>query len=372
MTLQWLSRMHLLRRWPQQPPLALFLRGLLCFSAVVMLPSCSRSASVFDAIGEEVSSIYEKSRPAIIRVRSEGPELTMAGTGFFIDDKGTVLTAAPILGDNVVASVEVNGNWMSAKILGRDSRSGVAVLQIAQGMTPYLSFGNSSQLKSGLAVMAIGFPRNLPAAPTFGFVSGFDFRYLDRYFPTTHIRASVPIAPGQVGGPLLNTKGEVVGLLVTAIDEGRSVYALPIEAASKIIDDFKKNGMARHGWVGVGVEEVEDNHSGVRAVKISQLFEDTPAYLSGLSLGDVVIKIGNRPISCPADVMDASFFSQVGQETSVTVQRDGKQLVYKFVVQERPSAMPTVAQKHRPLAPPTVLAPQTPNSAPGIQVKATQ
>jgi serine protease Do len=371
MTLQWLSKMRVSRHRPKWPPLASLFRGLLCFG-VALLPGCSRSANVFDAIGEEVNSIYEKSLPSIVRVRSEGPELTMAGTGFFIDDKGTVLTAAPILGDNVVASVDVNGTWLNAKILGRDTRSGVALLQIAQGMTPYLNFGNSAQLKSGLAVMAIGFPRNLPAAPTFGFVSGFDFRYLDRYFPTTHIRANVPIAPGQVGGPLLNTKGDVVGLLVTAIDEGRSVYALPIEAAAKIIADFKKNGVAKHGWVGVGVEVIADSHDGARGVKISQLFEDTPAYLSGLELGDVVTKIGARSISCPADVMDASFFSQVGQETNVTVVRDGKQLVYKFIVQERPSAMPTVAQKHRPQPAPVVVSPQ-PNAAPeGIQVKVTQ
>lgn len=329
------------------------------------------AASVFDAIGQEVNSIFEKTKPAIVRVRSEGDELTMAGTGFFIDDKGTVLTAAPILGENVQASVEVKGEWVSAKILGRDMRSGVALLQIPQGMTPFVTVGNSNSLKSGLAVMSIGYPRNLPAAPNFGFVSGFDFRYLDRYFPTTHVRANIPVAPGQVGGPLLNTRGEVVGLLVTAVDEGRSVYALPIEAAFKIIEDFKKYGMARHGWVGVGVKEVDNSQSGMHAVEISQLFEDTPAAQSGLQKGDVVMKIGERPVTCPADVMNASFFSQVGKETSVTVERGGKMMVYKFVVQERPTAMPTLLQERRNgasmLANPA--APKQP--AGGITVKAT-
>ena len=354
--------------------------GFMCKKAASLLPfllvlavaglevTPLRAASVFDAIGQEVSNIFEKTRPAIVRVRSEGDELTMAGTGFFIDDKGTVLTAAPILGENVTASVEVNGQWVSAKILGRDMRSGVALLQVPQGLTPFLTLGNSGGLKSGLAVMAIGYPRNLPVAPSFGFISGFDFRYLDRYFPTTHIRANLPIAPGQVGGPMLNTKGDVVGLLVTAIDEGRSVYALPIEAAAKVVEDFRKYGTARHGWVGVGVKEVGDGQSGLRAVEITQLFGDTPASQSGLAPGDMVIKIGGRPITCPADVMDASFYSRVGQETNVTVVRDGKTLVYKFVVQERPTAMPTVAQERR--ATPARITPGG-SGGPGIQVKAT-
>ncbi len=340
--------------------------------ALCLLPAIAPAASVFDAIGQEVNAIFEKNRPAIVRVRSEGDELTMAGTGFFLDDKGTVLTASPILGENVMASVEFNGTWMSAKILGRDARSGVALLQIPQGLTPFVTVGSSAPLKTGLAVMAIGYPRNLPVAPTFGFVSGFDFRYLDRYFPTTHIRANVTITPGQVGGPLLNTKGEVVGLMVTAVDEGRGVYALPIEAALKVVADFQKYGMARHGWVGVGVKEIGDSKSGTHGVEISQLFDETPASQSGLARGDTVVKIGDRPISCPADVMDASFFSVVGKETSVTVMRGGKPLVFKFVVQERPTTMPTFLQEHRSNAT-QIASPATPPTKPagqGIPVKA--
>lgn len=362
MTLQWHFNCSLSKK------LTRIVSALLAFAFLGLEASSLSAASVFDAIGQEVNSIFEKSKPAIVRVRSEGDELTMAGTGFFIDDKGTLLTAAPILGENVQASVEVNGIWLNAKILGRDMRSGVALLQVPQGFTPFVTIGNSSSLKSGLAVLSIGYPRNLPVAPSFGFISGFDFRYLDRYFPTTHIRANLPVAPGQVGGPLFNTKGEVVGLLVTAVDEGRSVYALPIEAAFKVIDDFKKYGTARHGWVGVGVKELDNSGSGLRAVEISQLFEDTPASQSGLQKGDRVLRIGDRPITCPADVMNASFFSQVGKETAVTVERGGKTFVYKFVVQERPTAMPTLLQERRSMLTTPAAAPKP---ATGISVKAS-
>ncbi len=306
-------------------------------TACALLPL--RAATVFDSIGQEVTALFEKAKPAIVRVRSEGESLRVAGTGFFIDEKGTVLTAAPILGQSDVVTVEFNGKVFEANVLGRDTRSSVALLKINAGMTPALGMTESNGLKAGSSVVTIGYPLNLPAAPSFGIVAGFDFRYLGRIFPTTHIRANVPIGPGQVGGPLLNTQGQVIGLVVTAVDEGRGVYALPTEAVQKILGDFTHyKGTARHGWVGVGVVETTPgtNISDGTGVKISQLFPGTPAAASGLASGDIVLKIDGREIKKPADVIDASFFCRVGEELPVTVMRGGKQMTYRFRVQERP------------------------------------
>jgi serine protease Do len=336
-------------------------------------PATDSVPNAFDAVGQEVNVLFEKAKTAVVRVRSESDKLTMSGTGFYIDNKGTVLTAAAIISENSVVTVESNGAWHLARVIGRDSRSGVALLQTDIGATPYLTLGKSAELKTGLSVVTVGFPRNLPVAPSYGQISGFDFRYLDKIFPTTHIRASVSVSPGQVGGPLLNSKGEVVGMLVTAIEEGRSVYALPAEAIEKIIGDFRHYGLARHGWVGVGVREVPGAHPGTPAVEISQLFDATPASVSGLASGDVVLKIGTRNITGPSDVMDASFFSNVGEETSVTVMRGGKTMVYKFTVKERPTAIPLIAVEAKPtLSPadpfPYLTQPEEPHP---IQVKDT-
>jgi serine protease Do len=321
----------------------------------------TQPSSAIDSVGREVSSLFEKARASLVRVRCEGDNVTLAGTGFFIDEQGTILTAAAIFPQNSYTTVEINGEWIEAKLLGLDRRSGVALLQVVKGLTPFLIPGKSSELKTGLSVVAMGFPRNLPAAPGFGIIGGFDFQYLNRFFPTTHLRINVPVAPGQVGGPVLNSKGEVIGMIVTAIDEGRAAYALPIEAAEKIVADFKKFGVAKHGWVGVGVKET----AGAKdpGVQISQLFENTPAAASGLQPGDTVLKIGNRPITCPSDIIDAAYFSRVGEETSVTVRRNGKTLVYKFNVQERPGMVPAVApdptQPRIETTPPVIAPAQT-------------
>lgn len=300
--------------------------------------------SVFESIGQEVDSVFEKSKAAVVKVRAtKDDDYVFVGSGFFVDDQGSILTAAAVVADARQINVEVNGENLEAKLVGQDNRSGIALLQVPVQSNSFLPVGNSAALKTASSVIAIGYPLNLPVAPSFGLVGGFDSRFLDRFFATTHIRANVPISAGQVGGPLLNTRGEVVGLIITAVDHGKSIYALPSLAFEKVLGDLRQYGSVRHGWVGVGVVESPEKN-GPHAVKISQLFQETPAAASGLQPGDTVVKIGDRQVHSPADVMDASFFSVVGKELPVTVSRNGKLMTFKFTVSERPTAMPMVAK----------------------------
>jgi S1-C subfamily serine protease len=155
-------------------------------------------------------------------------------------------------------------------------------------------------------------------------------------FATTHIHANVPISPGQVGGPLLNSRGEVVGIVATSPDDGRSIYALPVEAMAKIMADFNQYGRAKHGWVGVNVVEQPDTAHDGRMVRVVQVVAGTPASESGIQSGDTVMRIDAREIYRPSDVLDASFFSQVGANMNVVVRRGEKLYNYNFAVIERP------------------------------------
>ena len=222
--------------------------------------------------------------------------------------------------------------------------------------------------------MAIGYPLNLPVAPSQGPVSGFDASYLTRVgedptapkgsvaaverFATTHIHANAPISPGQVGGPLLNSHGEVVGLVATSPDDGRSIYALPVEAMTKIMADFNQYGRARHGWVGVNVREVPDTAHDGRTVRVVQVVPGTPASESGIQSGDTVMRIDAREIYRPADVLDASFYSTVGTDLHVVVRRDDKLFDYSFAVIERPTSVSAIT------------TPVTSNTAPNKHVAA--
>ncbi|MCE0499608.1 MAG: S1C family serine protease [Methylacidiphilales bacterium] len=313
--------------------------------------------------------MVERTKPSVVRVRS-GDKFILAGTGFFIDDRGTVLTSSSVIGDNTSVRVVVNGVELEAKILGNDPRSGLAMLRVSYDESPSLPLGHTSDLKTDNGVIVVGYPMNLPVAFSEGQVNGFDISYLVppkddgtakesvatlERFATTHIHANVAISPGQVGSPLLDYQGEVIGIVATSPDSGRTLYALPVEAMQKIVADFNQYGRARHGWVGVNVVQGPDtNHDG-RIVRVVQAVPGTPASKSGIEPGDTVMRIDEREIYRPADVLDASFFSHVGGNMTVVVRRDEDLFSYNFPVIERP-LNPAPAG---PAAPGTPIAPMT-------------
>ncbi|NBR71258.1 MAG: serine protease [Verrucomicrobia bacterium] len=301
-------------------------------------PPMAAGSGVFDQIAAEVSGVYEQAVPTVVRLRAtDGPD-QLAGTGFFIDGQGTILTAYAVVGQAESVSVEVNGRTFPAKILGRDPRSGVAVLKINASPTPHLPLGEGMRLRPASAVVSVAFPYDLKAEPTFGFVAGFDVKYLTRFFATTHLRANLPIKPGQIGGPLLDSQGRVVGVLMLEIDEGKACYALPIEAAAKVASDIQRFGEPRHGWMGVGVMPDRSRPDRGAPVFVDRLYKGTPAEKSGLKMGDEVISIGNRPVREPSDILDAAFFSEVGAKVPVKVKRDGKEQIFTITVSARPDS----------------------------------
>ena len=316
------------------------------FSGVV------RAADLFQLSTDETSALFDKAKAAVVQVRAGSAGVINAGTGFFIDDQGTLLTSSTILGDNTSARVVINGVEMDAKVIGDDPHSGLAMLRVDYNASPSLPLAHASALQSGDGVMAIGYPLNLPVAPSQGPVSGFDASYLARVegkdtvaaverFATTHIHANVAIGPGEIGAPLLNAQGEVVGLVATSPDDGRSIYALPVEAIAKVMADFAQFGRARQGWVGVNVLPVTDTQHDGRTVRVVQVVPGSPASESGISPGDIVMRIDSREIYRPADVLDASFFSQVGATMNVVVRRGDKLFNFPFTVVERPQRVPT-------------------------------
>ena len=342
--------------------LSIFLFATVPVVPFLMAPIPARAADVFESstTSDEANALMERVKPAIVQVHS-GHKFILAGSGFFIDDRGTVITSSSILGENTSARVVINGVEMDAKVIGNDPRSGLAMLRADYDESPSLPLGHSNDLKTGNNIVMVGYPLSLPVACAQGPVNGFDISYLAKVdgetsqkeslsaverFATTHIHANVPISPGQVGGPLLNMQGEVIGLVATSPDEGKTIYALPVEAMEKIIADFNQYGRARHGWVGVNVVEAPDtNHDG-RTVRVVQAVPGTPASQSGIQPGDTVMRVDTREIYRPADVLDASFFSHVGGNMTVVVRRDQKLFNYTFAVIERPEpAAPNAAAR---------------------------
>jgi serine protease Do len=168
-------------------------------------------------------------------------------------------------------------------------------------------------------------------------IAGFDRKYLGRYFSTTHLRVNLPTQRGEAGAPLLNFKGEVVGMLVSSVDSGSACYALPIDAAEKIRRDYVRFGNARHGWIGIDVKETDKPEAGSSA-EMTDIHENTPAAESGLKPGDILVQVGNVHVHQPEDVIDASFFITGGDVVPITVARGDREMTFS-VEAARPDAL---------------------------------
>jgi serine protease Do len=279
------------------------------------------------AISHQVRDIFERAAKAVVKVHGVDEHSEICGTGFFIDPTGTLYTAYTVGGEAGNFTVEFGGKKYPARQLLADIRSGTAILKVDE-TTPALPIGKSDELQVATPVVSIGYPLDLPKTPTFGMIAGFDRKCLGRYFSTIHLRVNAPTQRGEAGAPLLNMKGEVVGIVVSGLESNSACYAVPIEAAEKIRSDFVRFGEARHGWIGVNnVSPASKQVDGSRAM-VTQVADDTPAARSGIKEGDVLLQVGKKKIADPEDVFDASFYVTAGDVVPIVVMRGNQKITF--------------------------------------------
>src|SRR5262245_53278789 len=279
------------------------------------------------AISHQVKDIFDRAAKAVVKIHGVDEHSPICGTGFFIDPTGTLYTAYTVGGEAEDFTIEFNGRKYPARQLVKDLRSGIAMLKI-DAVTPALTVGRSDEMEVATPVIAIGYPLDLPETPNFGMIAGLDRKYLGQFFSTVHLRANVATQRGEAGSPLLNMKGDVVGIVVAGIENNSSCYAVPIEAAEKIRSDFVRFGEVRDGWIGVSqVLEASQPAEGSR-VEITQIVDGAPAANSGIKRGDILLQLGQRRIVKAEDVIDASFYVTAGDIVPVTVIRGDEKLSF--------------------------------------------
>jgi len=288
------------------------------------------------AASGQVKDIFARAAKAVVKIHGVDEHSEICGTGFFIDPTGTLYTAYTVGGEAGNFTIEFGGKKYPARQLLADIRSGTAMLKIDEA-TPALPIGKSEQMEVATPVVSIGFPLDLPETPNFGMVAGFDRKYLGRYFSTTHMRLNLPSQRGEAGAPLLNMKGEVVGIVVSSLENNSACYAVPIEAAEKIRADFMRFGEARHGWVGINVSLARQPVEGSLA-EMTHIMEDTPAARSGIKAGDILLQVGRKKVTQPEDVLDASFFITSGDVVPITVMRGNQKLTFNVPATMHPAS----------------------------------
>ena len=303
----------------------------------------------------EVREIVHKAGDAICCIEADDEHGHLRGTGFFIDADGTLLTSYSVGGTSQDIVVTAGEQRYPATRLFADARAGLAVLKIvAERPVSFLKFGKSSDLAFASLVITAGFPLDFPLSLSFGTVAGFDLKTHvgseDRYFATRLIRANLPVQRGQGCSPVLNLRGEAVGVLISTVEENSGIFALPIEAAVKVLHDFRTHGRIRQGWVGLEVQptDVPERGSSARILKVR---EDAPAFGGGIRAGDILLQVGACKITNPEDVLNAAFFVTATEPLTVRVSRRGKEIKLTVTPLDPPDGtMPTIERQ-----PPTIL-----------------
>jgi serine protease Do len=236
-------------------------------------------------------------------------ELKGLGTGMIIDSDGYILTNNHVVGNATdIEALLSNGNRYKAKLVGADPKTDLAVIKIeAKEKLPHITFGDSDSMDVGNWVVAIGHPRGLDQTVTQGIISAKHRRGItDPNSYQDFLQTDAAINPGNSGGPLLNLKGEVIGVNSIIVSQSGGFegigFAIPSNMARFIASELITNGKVERGWLGVSVQDLTPDLAGSFGLKsttgalIADVTEDGPAEVAGLKRGDVVIEFNGKEI----------------------------------------------------------------------------
>ncbi len=303
--------------------------------AVPGVPPPATVQNLADVISTSVRAVTDKAGPAICRVETEDEQGRLSGTGFFIDSDGTLVTSYTLGNASEDLVVTLGDEKFPARRLVADGRSGISLVKVdTTEPLPFIKSGDPRALTVGTPVIALGYPLQLPLSHSFGTVAGFDSGFQGRLFATRHIRANAVIQRGEGGAPLLSLDGAAVGVLISGVEGSNGLFALPIDAVEKVLHDYRNHRRLRPGWLGADVRITDAPEHGSTA-RLRVLNSKGPGARE-LRPGDVLLQIGSWKITCPEDVLNASFYVTASEPVEVRVSRAGKVHTYTIVPMDPP------------------------------------
>ena len=271
------------------------------------------------------------------------------GSGFIYSSDGYIVTNHHVIKNAKKIIVKLNNKTeLTAKVIGSDEQSDIALLKVKATNLQPVKIGNSEDIKVGQWVLAIGSPFGFESTVTAGIVSA-KGRSLPNGNYVPFIQTDVAINPGNSGGPLFDLSGKVVGVNAQIFTRSGGFmglsFAIPIHVAEDVINQLKKNGKVVRGWLGVYIQEVTDNLAKSFGMKkpmgalISKIISDGPAEKSDLKVGDIILEFNNKKILNSSDLPPIVGSSKVGKRVDVKVLRSGKEMTIKFKVGKLPDQM---------------------------------
>jgi serine protease Do len=256
------------------------------------------------------------------------------GSGFIINPAGYIVTNNHVVEGATEIRVKIDdGRELPGKVVGRDPKTDLALLKVEASGLPVIPLGDSTQLQVGEQVMAIGNPFGLERTVTTGIVSATG-RVIGQGPYDDFIQTDASINPGNSGGPLINSRGQAVGINAAIFSQsGGSVgigFAIPINQAKSVVTQLAASGKVTRGWLGVTIQPLTPELakgfkvSGGTGALVASVQESSPAAQVGIKAGDIITEFDGHKVAQSADLPKLVAATSVGRQVPVTVVREGR------------------------------------------------
>jgi S1-C subfamily serine protease len=314
-----------------------------------------------DAYSQAVIRTVERVGPAVVSLgvtqpapapyRRRGiPQLHGAGSGVIITPDGYALTNSHVV--HAAQKVEVrlqDGRALPAEVVGDDPYSDLALIRMPEGGLPVGELGDSSRLRVGQLVIAVGNPLGFQATVTAGVISalGRTLRAETGRLIDNVIQTDAALNPGNSGGPLVDSRGHIIGINTAVIAGSQGLcFAIPVNTATWVASQLIREGRVRRGYLGIAAQTVTLNRrfavhhriAAPTAVRIMEVNPGTPAAQAGLRDGDVLVEAGGRPVTSLDDLLLILGRHVVGTPLAVEAIRNGESLTLEVHPTDQPEA----------------------------------
>jgi serine protease Do len=314
-------------------------------------PAVVNVSTTQNAVGEEFGFPYGSGNPSEeLEEKGIGPQSPpglrrSVGSGFIIDSAGFILTNFHVVENADKITVQLaDKRAFDAKVVGKDPRTDVAIIKIeAKGGLPMAQMGNSDRLEVGEWVLAMGNPFGLDNSVTSGIVSA-KGRHIGAGPYDSFIQTDAPINPGNSGGPLINVRGEVIGINMAIVSQtGGNIgigFATPINMVKELLPELKTKGKVTRGWVGLAIQVVTPEMAQTLGFEkphgalVAEVAQGGPADHAGIQIGDIVTEYDGHPINDAGEFPIMVARTSVGKKVAVKVMRENKEVPLTVTINE--------------------------------------
>ncbi|EOQ89942.1 serine protease MucD family protein [Leptospira yanagawae serovar Saopaulo str. Sao Paulo = ATCC 700523] len=333
-------------------------------------PAQTQAVALEDAFQE----VFDKVSPSVVSIATEGTvnvplhpfeyffgppqnqrkgsrqqRLSGLGSGIVLNEDGYIMTNHHVVENMDKFTVKLkNKSEYGAKLIGSDPTADIALLKISapKGTLVPSLIGDSSKVRVGNWAIAIGAPLGLEQSFTVGVVSAIQRGGLDRS-GLAYIQTDAAINQGNSGGPLLNIRGEVIGINRMIVSQSGGSdgigFAIPINEARRVVEELKVNGSVARAWIGAGVDHITDRDLAQFGLKskqgaiIHQIVKGSPADKAGLQLMDVIVEVEGKPVRTPDELVGLIVNSKIGKRIELKIIRNKNEILTSITPEKKPN-----------------------------------